>query len=207
MIVDGDIQNLVKCVVVGDSAVGKTCMVVSYALNKFPEEYIPTIFDSYESEIVFESLGSYTFQIIDTAGSEQFDGLRENLCYDTSNLFIVCYSLTDADSFENISSKWVPSIRQRVGKQAPIVLVGNKLDMQDNFFKYKGNNNNSLLYHKELLHTQQKKLKAQYSVLVSAKTRENLQETFNKAIRIAVERKITYQENQKRNNKSGCILF
>jgi len=57
----------IKCVLVGDGAVGKTCIFMSYTENKFPEEYVPTIFENYVSHVKLDNK-TYNLSLWDTAG-------------------------------------------------------------------------------------------------------------------------------------------
>ncbi|KAL7038724.1 hypothetical protein ACKWTF_009672 [Chironomus riparius] len=110
-----------KITTVGDGAVGKTCLLISYTQNEFPEEYVPTVFDNHACNIVVDNK-EYSLTLWDTAGQEDYERLRP-LSYPNTECFLLCYSIDSKTSYENVASKWSPEIRH-FSPHVPIVLVG-----------------------------------------------------------------------------------
>ncbi|KAH3762017.1 Rac2 protein [Pelomyxa schiedti] len=116
----------VKIVIVGDTGVGKTCMLVTYTTNSFPEGYVATVFDNYNANIMVDER-AVALSMWDTAGHEDYDKLRP-LSYPNTDVFLICFSLDSAASLESVVNKWAPEVSHYC-PDAPILLVGTKSDL------------------------------------------------------------------------------
>jgi len=170
-----------KLVVVGDGSTGKTCLLLSYAHNRFPQGYVPTVFDNYVVQI---SAGEDTIELglWDTAGQEEYDRLRP-LSYANTSIFLLCFSMVNPISFENITSKWYPEV-QHFCSGIPFLLVGTKEDLlkdEDTLEGLKKNGRKPVSI--EEAEDLARKIKAVKFISCSAFTGSHLKDTFDEAIK------------------------
>ncbi|EAA13245.4 ras-related protein Rap-2a [Anopheles maculipalpis] len=116
-----------KVVVLGSGGVGKSALTVQFVSGCFIEKYDPTIEDFYRKEIEVDN-SPCVLEILDTAGTEQFASMRD-LYIKNGHGFIVMYSLTNHQTFQDIASMRNVISRVKGSQPAPILLVANKLDL------------------------------------------------------------------------------
>ncbi|XP_063443757.1 ras-related C3 botulinum toxin substrate 2-like [Mytilus trossulus] len=177
-------MQTLKCVVVGDGAVGKTCLLMSYSSNNFPGEYIPTIFDNYKA-IVRVNDTCVQLCLWDTAGQEDYDRLRP-LSYPQTDVFLVCFSLESPASFQNAEQKWFPEIKHHCA-DVPTILVGTKLDIRENTTKSNADGKHVEKRKSVVLYNQglamANKMECVKYVECSAKTQKGVKDVFDQAIK------------------------
>eukprot|EP00347_Sterkiella_histriomuscorum_P021626 403333325 len=119
--------DIVNVVVVGDSGIGKTNMILSYAQDSFSSEYKPTVFDHYSSEVEYNG-HPCSLEIWDLSGKDEHQSLRK-FAYSKAQAIVICYSMMDSKSFKSVQSKWLREIRSDEKlKSIPLILVATKCD-------------------------------------------------------------------------------
>ena len=120
---------LLKYIVIGDSSVGKSNILLRYTHNQFNEEYQSTIGVEFGAKNINLNNKIYRIQIWDTAGQENFRSITRAY-YKNSVCALVVYDITKRESFENVLS-WIQDCRNQSPKTIIMVLVGNKNDLEN----------------------------------------------------------------------------
>lgn len=116
-------------IMLGSGGVGKSSLTGRFINGNFHGEYDPTIFDSYTKQVQIKDK-NYSFTIVDTAGMESFHDFLEPYLKLADALMIV-YSITDSNSFEECEYIYNDILSKKKVKSFPMVLVGNKCDLED----------------------------------------------------------------------------
>lgn len=116
-----------KLVLLGDTAVGKSCLVVRFVRDEFFEYQEPTIGAAFLTQTVKLDTTTVKFEIWDTAGQERYRSLAP-MYYRGAAAAIVVFDVTNADSFEGAKS-WVRELQRRGDPNVVIALAGNKSDI------------------------------------------------------------------------------
>ena len=120
---------LLKYIIVGDSSVGKSNLLMKFIQNKFTEEYLTTIGVEFGTKNIKVNNKIYRIQIWDTAGQEYFRSIARAY-FKNCVCAMVVYDITCKESFENVKN-WLQDIHEESPKTVLICLIGNKIDLED----------------------------------------------------------------------------
>eukprot|EP01120_Amphizonella_sp_Union-15-10_P011241 TRINITY_DN4717_c0_g1_i2.p1 TRINITY_DN4717_c0_g1~~TRINITY_DN4717_c0_g1_i2.p1 ORF type:complete len:188 (-),score=23.71 TRINITY_DN4717_c0_g1_i2:99-662(-) len=118
-----------KLLLIGDSAVGKTCLLSRFAEKVYTEVFNPTIGVDFKVRSLTLDGTELKLQIWDTAGTERFRSVTTSY-YRGAHGIILVYDITNQESFSNIQ-KWLQEIERFGGDSVLKLLVGNKVDLVD----------------------------------------------------------------------------
>lgn len=187
----------VKCVIVGDSGVGKTYLLHTYINKVFPRDYIPCFYGTYSTEV---SVGNQQVSLTlwDSAGRDDYERFRQ-LIYNQANVIIICFSIANPTSYENVKRKWYPEVKRHC-PDAPFVLVGTKSDLRDDHevLETLKTQNQTTVTQQEGI-TMANQIQAHTYLECASSNQEGLSEVVDEAVRAFLSHSVTTEKT--------CILM
>ncbi len=124
-----DYDYLVKCLVIGDSGTGKSSLMMRFTDDVFNTGYISTIGVDFKIKTMDFRDKTIKFQIWDTAGQDRFRTITASY-YRGSNAVLLCYDITDKNTFRNIH-KWLEEVKKFTVGNPLLILCGTKVDLEE----------------------------------------------------------------------------
>ncbi|XP_076468681.1 ras-related protein Rap1-like [Babylonia areolata] len=181
-----------KLVVLGSGGVGKSALTVQFVQGIFVEKYDPTIEDSYRKQVEVDGQ-QCMLEILDTAGTEQFTAMRD-LYMKNGQGFLLVYSITAQSTFNDLQELREQILRVKDTDDVPMLLVGNKCDLEDERVVGKDQGQNlARHFNCAFLET-------------SAKARVNVSEIFMDLVR-QINKKSPEQNGKRQKPKKGCTVL
>ena len=125
---------LAKVLIIGDSGVGKTCLLLRFCENSFTTTHLATIGIDFKMKTIEVDGKRVKVQIWDTAGQDRFKTITQTY-YRGAMGIILAYAVNDRESFQNIEN-WMKQIKEHASEDVCKIIVGNKSDMSDRCVEY-----------------------------------------------------------------------
>ena len=122
-------MKTIKVVIIGDTQVGKSCILTRFVEGKFNHDTNSTIGAAFSTKVIEAKGQSIKIQIWDTAGQEQYRSLTP-IYYRNTNVAIIVFDLTNATSLDNVES-WFQEVKEKAPSCNYIAFCGNKCDLEE----------------------------------------------------------------------------
>eukprot|EP01083_Nonionella_stella_P212125 766366_1 len=182
----------IKCLLLGSSAVGKTCMCISYTIGHYipsAGEYPDAFPGEHHSANIMWNGNTYSLTIVDSMNEYVSEGDNQILeQYSDVNVILLCFSIIDKDSFDEIKNKWYQEA-QDISINTPIILVRTKIDEKYKMLRGKSAEERAdmLYWSAEDAETCAHDIGAISYVENSALTQRELKYTFDEVLRVAFQ--------------------
>ena len=172
-----------KIVLIGDTSVGKSCLLTRFADDQFTENYVTTIGVDFRFKTMIVMDKIVKVQVWDTAGQERYRSIT-NAYYRGAEGILIVFDLTKKESFENIEN-WINEVTVYTGKDVVMICLGNKNDLKKGIDK------------KDIYEFQKKT--GLEIINVSAKTGDGVEEAFKHIIELLIKKNMVKNDETTNN--------